>query len=173
MTWTAPEVRRQIVPRSGDERTMLDGFLEFYRLTLLHKCAGLTAEQMAERSAEPSGLSLLGLIRHMAGVERVWFRGGFAEQKPGPIFWTEENLDADFEDAVEADAQVDLAAYQRELDLARETAAGRSLDDTFRSRNGDEDISLRWVYLHVIEEYARHSGHADLIRERIDGAKGE
>jgi len=150
---------------------MLDGFLEFYRLTLLHKCAGSRgANGGAQRRT--SGLSLLGLIRHMAGVERVWFEADSPSKSQADLLDRGESRRR-LRGRGRSGRAGRSRAYQRELDLARETAAGRSLDDTFRSRNGDEDISLRWVYLHVIEEYARHSGHADLIRERIDGAKGE
>ena len=152
---------------------MLEGFLDFHRLTLLRKCAGLTAEQLATRNAEPSSLSLLGLVRHMTEVERGWFRRGFGAEKPGQVYCTQDSPDADFGDAVAADARRDLAAYQRELGLAREAVAGHSLDETLHRRNPGKDISLRWVYLHMIGEYARHNGHADLIRERIDGATGQ
>ena len=109
----------------------------------------------------------------MAAVERAWFRAGFGRENAGPIFWSEERPDGDFDDAIAADAESDLATYQREVEMARETVAGHSLDETFRWRSRDQDVSLRSVYLHMIEEYARHNGHADLIRERIDGATGQ
>jgi Protein of unknown function (DUF664) len=158
--------------RAGDERAMLDGLLDLHRFTLLHKCAGLTAEQLAARSAEPSRLSLLGLIRHLTDVERGWFRRGFARQVAAPLYATGENPDGDFDDADAARAQLDLAAYHREVELVREAVAGYGLDETLPGRNGRADISLRWIYLHLIGEYARHNGHADLLRERIDGAAG-
>ncbi len=157
---------------TGGERAMLDGLLDLHRLTLLHKCAGLTGEQLAARSAEPSGLSLLGLIRQMTDVERGWFRRGFARQPAGPVYSTGENPDGDFDDADAARAQLDLAAYRREVELVREAVAGHALDETRPRRSGRADISLRWIYLHLIGEYARHNGHADLLRERIDGATG-
>jgi len=160
------------MPRTGDERAMLDGLLDLHRLTLLHKCAGLTAEQLAARSAEPSRLSLLGLIRHMTDVERGWFRRGFARQSAGPVYSTGENPDGDFDHAGAARAQLDLVAYQREVELVREAVAGHALDEILTGRNGRPDISLRWIYLHLIGEYARHNGHADLLRECIDGATG-
>jgi uncharacterized damage-inducible protein DinB len=172
MTWTAPEVAREPMPRAGDERAMLDGLLDLHRLTLLHKCAGLTAGQLAARSAEPSGLSLLGLLRHMTDVERGWFRRGFARQVAAPLYSAGENPDGDFDDADAAAAEQDLAAYQREVELVRAAVAGHALDETLPPRSGRADISLRWIYLHLIGEYARHNGHADLLRERIDGATG-
>jgi uncharacterized damage-inducible protein DinB len=172
MTWTAPEVAREPVARAGDERAMLDGLLDLHRLTLLHKCAGLTAEQLAARSVEPSQMSLLGLVRHMTDVERGWFRRGFARQPARPVYSTGENPDGDFDDAGAAQAGADLATYQREVDLVRAAVAGRSLDETLPGDAGRGDISLRWIYLHLIGEYARHNGHADLLRERVDGTTG-
>jgi uncharacterized damage-inducible protein DinB len=172
MTWRALEVTREPVPWTGDEPTMLSAFLDFHRLVLRRKCAGLTAEQLAARTAEPSPLSLLGLVRHMAEVERAWFRRGLASEPAGPIYCTPDKPDADFEEAAAATAQQDFATYQREVELARKAAAGRAPDETFRQRKYDVDLSLRWVYLHMIREYARHNGHADLIRERIDGTTG-
>ena len=164
---------REPVPRTGDEPTMLAAFLDFHRLTLRHKCAGLTAEQLAARTAEPSIMSLLGLVRHMAEVERAWFRRGLAGKPAGPIYCTADKPDADFEEAAAAAAQHDLATYRREVELAREAAAGRALDEIFHQQKYDVDLSLRWVYLHMVREYARHNGHADLIRERIDGTAGQ
>jgi Protein of unknown function (DUF664) len=172
VTWTAPEVVREPMPRAGDERAMFDGLLDLHRSTLLHKCAGLTAEQLAARSAKPSRLSLLGLIRHMTDVERGWFRRGFARQPAAPVYSADGNPDGDFDDANAARAELDLAAYRREVELVREAVAGHALDETLPGRDGRADISLRWIYLHLIGEYARHNGHADLLRERIDGATG-
>jgi uncharacterized damage-inducible protein DinB len=173
MTWTAPEIARTDVPSLGDERALLEAWLDFHRETLLTKCAGLTAEQLTLRSVEPSSMSLLGLVRHMAEVERSWFRRRLAGQQLDFLYCTlETNEDGDFDDVNAADAETDLATYAREVELARETTAGRSLDDTFYHSYRKEDMNLRWVYLHMIEEYARHNGHADLLRERIDGATG-
>ncbi|MEV5818297.1 DinB family protein [Micromonospora haikouensis] len=173
MTWRAPQTTRSDAPFVGDERTMLDGWLDYHRQTLLLKCAGLTAEQLRTPSVEPSGLSLLGLVRHLAEVEAWWFRECFAGQRVDYPYFTPENPDADHEVSA-ADAEADLAVYHREVGLARAAAAGRSLDETFTEVGPKKrTFSLRWVYLHMIEEYARHNGHADLIRERIDGVTGE
>lgn len=155
------------------ERPMLEGWLDFHRATLLHKCEGLDADRLRQRSAPPSGLSLLGLIRHLAEVERWWFRTVFAGQTDlGEIYGDEDHPEADFDDLDGADPDADLATLQSEIDLARAAAAGHGLDETgVHPARGA--VSLRWIYVHMIEEYARHVGHADLLRERIDGVTGD
>lgn len=172
MTWTAPDVTRPAVPRVADERTMLEAWLDFHRQTLLMKCAGLSAEQLKRRSAAPSTLTLHGLVRHMAQVERGWFRIGFAGQDLSSLYSTEAWPNADFDDLESADLETDLATFAEEVRLARAVTVGRALDDTFVHPRRGMAINLRWVYVHMIEEYARHNGHADLIRERIDGVTG-
>jgi uncharacterized damage-inducible protein DinB len=172
MAWTAPEITRDREPYIADERTMLDGWLDFHRQTLLLKCAGLTADQLKKRAVDPSSLSLLGLVRHMAEVERWWFRRMAGGQDLGWLYVTDDSEDADFDDVDAADAEADLAAFAAEVEQARAAVAGRSLDDTFVSPTRKTEISLRWVYTHMVEEYARHNGHADLLRERIDGTTG-
>jgi len=153
------------------EREMLDGWLEFHRETLRWKVDGLAPEQLKERSVPPSTMSLLGLVRHMADVERNWFRrvmGG--EDAPG-IFWNDEFPDGDFDLVDDASVAEDMATWQTEIEAARSIAAQHQLDDTGDRRG--QPCSLRWIYLHMIEEYARHNGHADLLRERIDGQTGD
>jgi uncharacterized damage-inducible protein DinB len=168
----APEVARAFPPLIADERAMLEGWLDFHRATLLTKCAGLDDEQLRRRAAEPSTLSLLGLVRHMTDVERHWFRRLIADETDAPpIYFSDENEDGDFDDVDRADPEADLARYHEELEWCRAVAAGVSLDDTFVNRKG-ETCSVRWVFVHMIEEYARHNGHADLIRQRIDGTVG-
>jgi uncharacterized damage-inducible protein DinB len=171
VTWTAPSVTRVDEPFVAGERAVLDGFLDWYRATLLHKCAGLYPEQLAEQAIPPSNLSLLGLIRHMAEVERAWFRLRVDGQQVGRIYITEGSPDADIEAGTPASAESDYATFLSELEAARTAAAGHDLDETFVSRRGIP-MSVRWAYVHMIEEYARHCGHADLIRERIDGVTG-
>ncbi|MGC4805328.1 DinB family protein [Micromonospora sp. DT233] len=175
MTWTAPQITRNHEPYVGDERTMLAGWLDYHRQTLLLKCAGLTAEQLKTPSVEPSGLTLLGLVRHMAEVERWWFRIRAAGQQLDDIYNTEASPDGDLDDIADADAEADFATFAAEVEAARATAAGLSLEQTFAHRrdSGDVEMNVRWVYVHMIEEYARHNGHADLIRERIDGVTGD
>lgn len=174
------EVPRTAPPYVADEREMLDAWLDYHRATLLRKCVGLDADQLTRAACPPSNLTLLGLVRHMALVERAWFREVFAGQRPEPIYYeSETNPDSEFDDVAAADIEADLAIFTREVDLARQAAAGAPLDATFarprRLRHHPErgpDMNLRWIYVHMIEEYARHNGHADLLREAIDGATG-
>jgi len=152
---------------------MLEAWLDFHRQTLLAKCAGLTADQLRQRAAPPSTLSLLGLVRHMAEVERGWFRRRVNGEDIDFQFSSEEDPDGEFDHVDAADTERDFAAYQAEIEAARLAAAGHGLDETFYHVQREVDMNVRWVYLHMIEEYARHNGHADLLRERIDGETGE
>jgi hypothetical protein len=171
-TWTAPPAHRVPEPSTGPERAMLQGWLDFHRQTLVMKCTGLNAEQLRTASAEPSNLTLLGLVRHMTEVERAWFTLRAAgDAAAGRVYISNDNMDGDFDDVAEADAEAGFAAYFAELAASDRAAAGLSLDHEFIRH--DKPISLRWVYHHMIEEYARHNGHADLLRERIDGATGD
>jgi uncharacterized damage-inducible protein DinB len=171
-SWIAPDVTRADQPRTGDERTGLQGWLDWHRSTLLWKCQGLDAEQLCRRAVDPSPLSLLGLIRHMTEVERSWFRRGFRGESVGYAYATEEDHDADFNAATPGGAQRDYQALKEEWKLADAAAVGAGLDET-REHPRHGATSLRWIYVHVIEEYARHNGHADLLRERIDGVIGD
>jgi uncharacterized damage-inducible protein DinB len=168
--WTAPT--RTEPPFRDPERPALEAWLEYHRATLLMKCAGLTAEQLATRSVPPSTLSLLGLVRHMTEVERSWFRRRLERADVAPLYYDDANPDGDFDDVDPARADDDLAAFQAELDAVRAVTARHGLDDVGLARDGAE-VDLRWIYLHMIEEYARHNGHADLLRECIDGATGD
>ena len=151
---------------------MLEGWLAWHRQTLLTKCAGLTAEQLKRASVEPSNLTLLGLLRHMTEVERSWFRTRAAGLDVTDVYCTDTNLDGDFDDVADADAAANYATHLAELELATDAVAKLPLEHEFTPA-GRSPISLRWVYLHMIEEYARHNGHADLLRERIDGVTGD
>ncbi|WP_214403567.1 DinB family protein [Pseudonocardia lacus] len=159
----------------GAERETLTGFLRWQRDTLRIKCAGLDAEQLARRAVEPSGLSLLGLVRHAAEVERSWFRELMAGLDVAPLFGADE--DADFDGAAADPEQVAeaVAAWRDEMAFTdRFVAQAPDLDlASAVAHPGLGVVSLRWVLVHMIEEYARHVGHADLLRERIDGAVGE
>jgi uncharacterized damage-inducible protein DinB len=171
MTWIAPEITRPEGSLVAPERELLEGYLNFYRTTLLHKCAGLTGEQLAGRAAPPSNLSLLGLIRHLAKVERIWFRIHFAGDDPAePLFAPELGKDADFELIDASRAQQEYEQLVEEWSLSDKAAAGRSFDERFTFKG--EESSLRMIYVHLIGEYARHCGHADMIRERVDGVTG-
>jgi uncharacterized damage-inducible protein DinB len=174
MTWTSPSVTRIEPPTRNDERSSLESWLRYHRATLSMKCQGLTPEQLVQRPLSPSGLSLLGLVRHMAEVERSWFRRRFGDQPElGYLFCSDEQPDGDFDLTDPLTAQSDFATFAAEIELADQVTRGRSLEDTFRHPERGIEMDLRWVYTHLIEEYARHNGHADLIREQIDGATGE
>ena len=171
--WRAPAVERADPGRIADERTALEQWLDYHRATLLMKCAGLTAEQLKQRAVTPSPLSLLGLVRHLTEVERWWFRlhaGG--EQLDFP--YDPDQTGADFDDTVDADAEGNLLVYLEEIEAARTAVAGKELDLVVPScgNHPERTRNIRWIYLHMIEEYARHNGHADLLREAIDGATG-
>ncbi|MGW2047558.1 DinB family protein [Streptomyces sp. NPDC001858] len=156
---------------TGAELPMLESWLEFHRSTLALKCAGLDDGQVRRASAEPSALTLLGLVQHMAEVERNWFQRAFAGLDVPAVFEDASGY------ALDAGRGLDeaLAVWRREIARGRELIAGRSLDDTGRIVDGPMtgvEVSLRWVLIHMVEEYARHNGHADILRERIDGTTG-
>ncbi len=151
---------------------MLEGWLDFHRGTLEVKCAGLDDAQVREASAEPSALTLLGLVQHMAEVERNWFRRAFGDVGAETVFEDETGYAlTDGRGLKEA-----LAVWRREIGLGQAVCGGRALDAVGHIPGGGPfggaEVSLRWVYLHMIEEYARHNGHADILRERIDGTTG-
>jgi hypothetical protein len=166
-------VERVKPPSTGDERTSVDAWLDFHRATLLWKCRGLTAAQLAERPIATSTLSLLGLVRHMAECERVWFRYRACAEDVTGIYWQEDVPSADIELATPESAEADLEIFAAEIVTVRAAMLGRSLDDAFTFGRDKRDRDVRWVYLHMIEEYARHNGHADLIRELVDGSTGD
>ncbi|MFD5828554.1 DinB family protein [Lentzea sp. NPDC060358] len=168
MTWTAPDVVVTEESPLGAERPMLEAWLDRHRATFLHNCAGLTGEQLATASAEPSALTLLGLIRHLADVERMWFRIRLAGQDVETRHRRPDRPDHAFLDLDPARAESEYADLVAEMAEARAAASTRELDDTFAHERAGE-MSVRWLYLHLIEEYAQHNGHADLLRERIDG----
>ncbi|MDX3498418.1 DinB family protein [Streptomyces turgidiscabies] len=172
MTTQAP---RSEPAQNADERTMLEGWLDYHRQTLPWKCEGLTDSQLRTASVEPSELSLMGLVRHMAEVERSWFRRVLVAEDAGPIYYSEEDRDGEFH-LTEADTWEEAyGTWQAEIGIARRNASGFGLDDLSKgmNRRGDEPFNLRWIYTHMIEEYARHNGHADLLRERVDGTTGD
>ena len=164
----------------GDERTVLAGYVHDYRLTLELKCAGLDADAMARRSVEPSDLSLLGLVRHLSDAERYWFRQVMAGEDAPARYRQSAGDDHDraFSDAVADPAAVALAweNWRAEVAFAERfvgEASDLGLTKAYIGRGGHQgQVSLREVLVHMIEEYARHVGHADLLRERIDGRVG-
>lgn len=157
------------------ERATLVGYLRNQRLTLELKCADLDAEALARRSVPPSNLSLLGLVRHLAGVEQYWFRQVLAGEPPSPRHYRAgDDPDGDFNDAVaDPDAVADAwRTWRGEVAFAERFVAAAP-DLAVAGRHDGEPIALREVLVHLVEEYARHNGHADLLRERIDGRIGE
>jgi uncharacterized damage-inducible protein DinB len=163
--------RRHEPPFVLDERPMLEAWLDFHRITLLIKCEGLEDPARKSRPVASSNLSLHGLVRHMAEVERNWFRRVLLRQPDTPPIWYDPDVvDSELVPLDDADWESDLSAWQSECDASRRTAAAYQLDDTGLRRG--EPCSLRWIYVHMVEEYARHNGHADLIRELIDGKVG-
>jgi uncharacterized damage-inducible protein DinB len=158
-------------PFVGEEGAMLTAFLDYHRATLMQKCEGLSAAQLAELAVPPSELSLLGLVRHMVEVERSWFRRTLAGEDAPPVYYSDADPDGDFHLPADVDAAACFAALRSEWDHSREVVAPRSLDE--RAQRARDPVSLRWILIHMIEEYARHNGHADLLRERLDGVKGE
>jgi uncharacterized damage-inducible protein DinB len=174
--WVDPgdDLRESEVAVAGERATLLD-YLRRYRLTLEMKCEGLDPEQLARRSVPPSTMSLLGLVRHMADVERNWFRRVMARADAPPLYWSKDVPDADWLGSVAAPAVVDEAwrAWREEIAFAERLVAGSpDLGVESIMRDGSS-IALREVLVHMIEEYARHCGHADLLRERIDGRVGQ
>lgn len=163
---------RPAPPLTGGERETLRAFLDFHRATLAMKCEGLSDDDLRRRSMPPSTLSLLGLVRHMAEVERAWFRRVINAEDIRHV-WSEEG---DFQVAYDASASTRAEAFdawQSEVGHARRIEReAESLDVTGHQAKWGEDVSLRLVMLHLIHEYARHNGHADFLREGIDGTVG-
>lgn len=167
-------IQRAEPPHDADERTTLSAYLDYHRATLAMKCDGLDPAQLRERTVPPSSLSLLGLVRHMSEVERGWFRNTFSGQDAPPIYYSKDEPDGDFDNLDGADVDEVFATWQAECDQARTVVAeAASLGLTSARPSRGRLVTLRWILIHMIEEYARHNGHADLIRERLDGAVGE
>ena len=163
--------RRQEPPFVLGEREMLDAWLEYHRTTLLLKCEGLDDAARKGRPVPTSKLSLHGLVRHMAEVERNWFRRVLLREPGTPSIWYDPAIeDSELVPLDDADWEADLAVWHAECDASRAAAAAHELDDTGIRRG--EPCSLRWIYVHMIEETARHVGHADILREQTDGAAG-
>lgn len=166
---------RENAPTLGDERATLVEYLRYQRLTLELKCSGLGAADLARRSVEPSTMSLLGLVRHMAEVERNWFRNRMARLGAPPLFRSDDDADGDFDGAL-PDAEVVSQAWElwrAEMAFADQYVAEAPTLEVTGVDSWGKPVSLREVLVHMIEEYARHNGHADLLRERIDGRIGQ
>ncbi len=175
--WVDPADDPRTYGNPKGERATLREYLTNYRLTLDLKCGGLDAEQLARRSVPPSTMSLLGLVRHIAQMENHWFQRVLQGKTDGPrLFKRDDDPDADFNGAVADPAVVEeaFAAWKAEIAAADEWLDALGEDDLGREVPFDDDtVSVRDVLVHVIEEYARHAGHADLLRECIDGRTGQ
>jgi uncharacterized damage-inducible protein DinB len=165
-----PKDARPEPPVDADEATTLSGLLDYHRATLLMKASGVSDEDL-RRSMVPSGVTLLGLVKHLAFVERWWFRACFAgEDVDFP--WTDEDPDADWRVEPDETTEQIFALYREETERARGIAQRSSLD-ALATRRERENYTLRWIMGHMVQETARHNGHADIIRELTDGTTGE
>lgn len=170
--WADAAGRREPPPLVGGERELLTAYLDWHRETLELKCADVPPAALSEKGVPPSGLSLHGLVRHLAGVERWWFRMQFAGEDVPMLFYADDDPNRDFDD-LGGDAAQALAVWRAECARSRAiVAAAPSLDATGTHRASGQPIALRRILIAMIAEYARHNGHADLLRERIDGATG-
>ncbi|MDJ1137673.1 DinB family protein [Streptomyces iconiensis] len=162
---------REPLPLVGDEREVLTRYLEWYRETIAMKCAGLSREQLSEKSMPPSTMSLHGLLRHLAGVERWWFRIQLAGEDVPLLHYSDDDPDQDF-DRLDGDPAEALAVWRGECERSRAIVAAAGLDSTGVHRATGKPVSVRRVLVSMIAEYAQHCGHADLLREGLDGSTG-
>lgn len=159
-------------PVAGAEKEVLEGFLDHYRATVLDLCRGLSEEDL-RRSVVPSGTSLLGIVKHLAWVELGWFVENVANEPVPHPFDLDADPDADFHPLEDETAEDVFELYRSACDRARRALAAASLDDPIPNPGRSRDFNVRWVVVHMIEETARHVGHADVIRELVDGTTGE
>ena len=172
---TPPDPAVAVAPAAPPEREVLVEYLDHFREVFARKCEGLTPEQLATRSVEPSTLSLLGLLRHLAKVEHVWFRITMEGNEIPRLYNTSVVVDQDFDGAV-ADPEVVAEAWEswrREVAHARAYVDRADSLEVMSTHPTRDPISLRELLVHLLEEYARHCGHADLLRERVDGRTGD
>ena len=160
-------------PSFATEREMLAAFLDYQRATLVMKCDGLTDDELRQQSSPPSTLSLLALIRHLAEVERAWFRRVFGDPS-APMVWSDQPMDFQAAyDVSAASGKEAFAAWEAEVENSRRIVRdAESLDLAGYQPRWDEEVSLRMVMIHVLLEYGRHNGHADFLREGVDGVVG-
>ncbi|MEQ8717677.1 MAG: DinB family protein [Acidimicrobiales bacterium] len=156
---------------TGDERTLLTQFLDYHRATLLMKTDGLDESQV-RRTVAGSDMSLLGLVRHMAEVERFWFRICFVGEDIGARWVNDAGRDAAFHPSGTDTLSEATAAYLEEIERADEIVATASLDGRVVHHPRGHQIDMRWILIHMVTETARHNGHADLIRQSVDGVTG-
>ncbi len=159
-------------PRVGSERELLQAWMDYHRQTLRWKCSNLTPDQLCARSVPPSNLTLIGLARHMAEVERWWWRRVVAREDVDDLFCTPEHEDGDLDLIDPQTVAADLAALDAEIAIADRIFAAADLEALVTHPRRGTEFNVRWVAMHMVEEWARHMGHADLLRERIDGRAG-
>ncbi len=160
---------------TGTENELLEGWLDEHRRALVWKCAGLSEAQLKLAADPPSSLTLLGLVRHMADNERWWFSRWAARLDVPDLYASDEpggDPDGDFHGVPDADPAADLASFAAEVLASKAATTDLDLDAVVTSPRG-RPMSVRWIFLHMIEEYARHNGHADLLREHLDGMTGD
>lgn len=166
---TSQEIERVDPPRIADERTMLATWLDYWRASILQKCAGLAPDQLVAKSCPPSPFSMIGLVRHLTEMERAYAHR-LADRSTPLLYCTDDSPDGDFDDVSADTALDDLDVFTVHCAQSRDIMDKLGLDDEFGT---ERRYSVRWVYHYLTKEYARHLGHADLLRERIDGAVGE
>ena len=175
--WTTPEQDSRTYGNPIDELPTYREYLDNYRLTIEMKCEGLNAEELARRSVPPSTLSLLGLVRHLASMENHWFQRVLQGRTEGPrLYKTDDDFDRDFNGAEPDPAVVEdaFATWKAEIAKSDEWLGSRADSDLGEQVDvHGERVSIRDILVHVFEEYARHAGHADLLRECIDGRTGQ
>ena len=168
-----PQIERPKPLLSGGERDQLVSWLAFYRATLLKKCSGLAFEDLCRRPVATSSMSLLGMVRHMTFVEQIWFDARFAGNDVTEYYKQPDNREAEWTELASATLDQVVADFEHACETSDELARGHNLDEPVRQPGANrEPVDLRWIYIHMIEEYARHCGHADIIRELIDGTTG-
>jgi uncharacterized damage-inducible protein DinB len=168
-----PRFERPKPLSSGGEREQLESWLRFYRATLLKKCSGLSFKDLCRRPVESSMLSLLGMVRHMTFVEQVWFDARFAGNDVVEYYRRPDDREVEWTELDSATLDEVVANFQQACETSDELARGHALEEVVKNPGvGRDPVDLRWIYLHMIEEYARHGGHADILREMIDGTTG-
>ncbi|MHB1208215.1 MAG: DinB family protein [Acidimicrobiales bacterium] len=168
---TIPLRERPVLALNGPEAEQLASWIDFYRATLLMKCAGLGVEQLSLASVPPSTMTLLGILRHMTVVEQYWYQVLFAGHDL-ELFYKNGNPDGDFNNLGDTTLEDVEERYRATCELSRDLVRGHDLDEVAPVLRHGNEVDLRWIQLHMIEEYARHCGHADLLRECIDATTG-
>jgi len=166
-------VNRPLPLHLGTEAEILWRMVDFHRATLLMKCEGLDEAALARRAVPPSSLSLLGLVRHSTEVEQYWFERVFLGLDVRAPYSSRENQDGDFDDLDSESAAEAVARFLAQCAVSREVAQTHQLEDLSVLEREDGRVSLRYIGVHLVDEYARHCGHADLLREVIDGVVGD